>query len=1720
MRADTYFRSLRVLLVSMLLLAPCAARADGNRLAYLDAFCDPYYVGRDFPKLTTPQWIGEDGVEAVIVLSIDDMRGYQKWERYLRSIVDRLKKIDGRAPVSIMTCRIDPQEPHLQAWLKEGLSLEVHTIDHPCPCLQGGDFPQASKTYHDCVDLMASIPDSHPVAFRMPCCDSRNTPSPRFWTEIFNRTSPKGNFLHIDSSVFNITTEKDTSLPRDLVLGEDGKPRFRRYVPFPSYVNTIEDYPYPYVIGRLCWQFPCTVPSDWEAQHVQRPNNPRTVADMQRAIDAAVHKQGVFTLVFHPHGWIRNDQIVELIDYAEKEYGRRVKFLNFRECAQRFKEHLLAGQTLRAADGGDNGVRLLDVNHDGFLDVVIGNEEARKTRVWMPEDGRWRELDFPVPIVATRDGRRAETGVRFGVVNASGHASVLILGDEHSGGWHFTDEGWKADRRLTRGLKILDRDVRTCQGGVDRGVRLRDLDGDGRSELIAGGPDWQGVFRWDAAGGSWQPLPFALPANTFIVDRAGRDAGLRFVDINEDGRDDVLFSDEERWSAHLFTSLEKGWSQGAGAARQDDDFVPPIVRGATNNGAWFHSEHLWVQNEDTHRLPDGVARLPLAKLLKRIKRQSENTDERDGARGQLPPPQSAEDSLGSFQTKADLTVKLVAAEPLVVDPIAFDWGPDGRLWVVEMRDYPNGLDGRGRPGGRVKALTDTDDDGRYDRATTFLDGLPFPTGVKVWRDGVLVTAAPRILFARDTDNDGRADDVQTLYEGFGEGNQQHRVNGLRWGLDNWLYVGNGDSGGEIRSHKTGERVDLRSRDLRIRPDNGRLQAISGNTQYGIDRDDWGNWFGGNNSHPVWHYVLDDVYLRRNPHFAPPAVKREIAASPGAARVFPISRTLERFNNPHSANHFTSACSPMIYRDRRLGERLYGNVFVCEPVHNLVHREIVSATGNTFTSRRADDERASEFLASGDNWFRPTMIRTGPDGALWIADMYRLVIEHPVWIPEHFQRRYDVRAGDDRGRIYRIVPQGESPKIPRLDELSTEQLVAKLADENGPVRDLAQQMLIWRNDAKAIEPLEEMATRGTKPRGRLHALCTLDGLGKLRKEIIMAALRDEHAGVRRHGLRLSEQLVDASPAVIDAAAALVDDADAHVHLQLAYTAGMWRDGEAAGRVLARLLTVSDDQYLHAAAMSSFNKQNVGHVLVNLIRDDGSPQTLFGKVLGQAAALGASDALLPALERITKPAKDDAFASWQFRAADHLLEQLNGNASAEDVGKLLADQVRPMMARAGAIIAEDEAPPKTRVAALGLLRWASADNRPAAEELVSLLQPSYPPEVQQSALHLITAPAYSNPELLHRVLKQWQHYTPGLRGALLDELLGRAADTRVLLEALEDKTLHSRHLNADRRRRLLEHPDATIRRRAAKLLDALAEPAREQVVQRHAATLKLPASADRGRQLFAKHCAACHRLEGVGHEVGPDLAALTDRSPTALLTAVLDPNRAVEDKYLSYTALTDRGRIYSGMLVAEAGQSLTLRTAEGKPIVLLRNRLEEFRATEKSFMPEGLERDLKPQQLADIIEHVRSVGPSPKRFEGNRPAAVRPDENGVIHLPAAAARIYGSRLVFESKYENLGWWQAADDRAEWTVKDAAVGEYEVHLDYACHDDVAGNRYRLRLGGSEITGRVVGTGTWDDYRWWKLGNVELKTDEFDVTFEAAGSIRGALVDLREIRLTPVQE
>lgn len=1600
------FIAASLLFVTVSLLGAPPAR---NRLTYLNEPCNPYYVHKDFPKLITPQWVGEEGVEAVVILAIDDMRGHEKWEAYLRPILNRLKQIDGRAPVSIMTCNIDPQHPHLQQWLNEGLSIEVHTVDHPCPLLQGGDFSKAKSTYDRCVDLMNQIPGNKPVAFRMPCCDSLNTLSPRFFTEIFNKTTEKGNYLQIDTSVFNVFTSDDPSLPRELVLDANGQERFKKYLPADrTFVNTIENYPYPYVIDHLCWEFPCLTPSDWAAQHKQKPNNPKTIEDWKAAIDCTVIKQGVLNLVFHPHNWIKPEQVIEMIDHAVQKHGKKVKFLTFKEALERLNKNLLDEVSVRKPDGTASGVQLVDLNEDGFLDVARSFPTTTK-REWSPATRRWSRSDrqFAVP-----------------------------------------------------------------------------------------------------------KLPAELPAGIAPL-ASHRDSGLRFADLNDDGHDDIVFSNHEQYSIHLWDAAKQGWTHEVVAAKRGtkpaDQEPPPIIRAnGTNNGFWIHSKMLVWQNEDTAKLKDLIDRRPFAELLRDVE----------------PGPKNAADGLKSLKARPGFTVEQMAAEPLTMDPVAFEWGPDGKLWVVEMADYPKGVDGNWKPGGRVRYLEDTDGDGKYDKTTLFLQNVPYPTGVMPWKKGVLVSTAPDIFYAEDTDGDGKADKREVLFSGFAEGNQQHRVNGLVWGLDNWIYLANGDSGGSVKSIKTGKTVNISGRDVRIRPDTGEIDTVTGQTQFGRNRDDWGNWFGCNNANPMYQFVLDDRYLRRNPHFAGTDPRVHVSANPGTAPVFPRSVTRARFNDLHTANRFTSACSTMVYRDTLFGPEFSNSCFVSEPVHNLVHREVITPNGVTFTSQRAADEQQSEFLASDDNWFRPTMTKTGPDGALWTADMYRHVIEHPEWIPPDWQKRLDLRAGHDKGRLYRVFPTSAKPRaIPRLDKLTTAELVEALRSPSGWQRDTVQQMLIAAHDPTAAPLLIKLAANTPEPLARLHALCTLNGLQALNSDVLLTGLKDTHPGVRRHSIRLIETIEKPSPELLVALLKLGSDADASVRLQLAYTLGEV-EAPDAGRVLGEMAQATHgDRFLFAAAMSSINKQNLPGVLTAVLnRPDGrEPNVNFlEQLLALASAFGNQDVVQKLLEQATNPV-DGKFANWQFSAVNTLLETLARQqkslsdlvSSKDPQTQAAVAQLRKLLVAASERAADKSLPIAERLAALRIL---GRDPETLLSDMVllsKLMLPTSALEIRSAAID--TLAQTGNQGAISVIIEHWNTFSAPLRNQVLDLLLSRPAWTVLLVEAVEQELIEPQAFDAARRQRLLELPDATVRQRAAKVL-AAATSSRQEVLRSFESALTLPGDVTRGQQLFSKTCAQCHKLASMGHEVGPDLTALTDKSAQALLVAVLDPNRAVEAKFLNFTAITRSGRVVSGMLASETGNSITLRAAEAKEQTVLREELDELVGTSKSTMPEGLEKDLKPQDLADLIAFVRANVALPKRkeFFGNVPAVVSGGSGGRLELTSKTAEIYGPTLVLEAQYGNLGYWTHNDDHAAWTIDVKKPGMYSITFDYACPNDAAEQIWRLDGGGQTVTGKVASTGTWDDYKQLQVGEITLAKGRQRLTLRAAEPLKGPLLDLKGIRLT----
>ncbi len=541
--------------------------------------------------------------------------------------------------------------------------------------------------------------------------------------------------------------------------------------------------------------------------------------------------------------------------------------------------------------------------------------------------------------------------------------------------------------------------------------------------------------------------------------------------------------------------------------------------------------------------------------------------------------------------------------------------------------------------------------------------------------------------------------------------------------------------------KTGQSVEMGWRDLRFKPDQGLLDPQTGQSQFGRNRDDWGNWFGCNADNFAWFSATADHYIRRNPHVAPPPGRVHVTPD---RIVYPVGRVISHCDLNHRPNvtwgqpgRLTSAAGVTIYRDELFGPHFTGNLFGNDSVFDVVYRKILTPAGTVFRGDRSADEQQSEFLATHDIWSRFSTQETGPDGALWVLDLYRFVIEHPEWINDELEKTLDLRAGHDKGRIYRIYPVDRKPRpIPRLDGLDTAGLIAALDSSNGWQRDMAHQMLLWRADRAAIEPLAEMAVGCKRALARLHALWVLDGLGATRPETVIRALADEHPGVRRHAVRLSEPLLASHPALGEALLKLEDDADPQIQMQLAYTLGEWDDpraGSLPGRMAVRH---SGDRFLTAAVMSSAT-DHLGAMIAELLSDRtnlAARASLIGNLSSMAVATKDQRAIAGILGAVTTNPKA-GYSRWQFDLMAQLLDELDRQdttltrfcaAAGPALGRSL-QQVPKLFGAARSLATDEGAALVDRTASFRILARGLAQEEDL-QLLVELLVPQTPVEVQ--------------------------------------------------------------------------------------------------------------------------------------------------------------------------------------------------------------------------------------------------------------------------------------------------------------------------------------------------------------------------------------------------------
>ena len=759
-------------------------------------------------------------------------------------------------------------------------------------------------------------------------------------------------------------------------------------------------------------------------------------------------------------------------------------------------------------------------------------------------------------------------------------------------------------------------------------------------------------------------------------------------------------------------------------------------------------------------------------------------------------PIAPDDSLKYLELHPALKAELIASEQTVIDPVAIDFDEEGTVEVGEMRDYPPGpSDPNAAPLSKIKTLTDKDGDGVYETAVDFAVELPFVTGIQPWRGGVIATYAGTVAYLRDEDGDGRADVHIPRFTGLPAENSQRRANHPKLGLDNQIYIANGLRGGSVIAvrpewSQEAKEVSISGMDFRFDPLTGKYEAISGVGQFGLTFDDFGNRFVCSNRNPNKHIVLEDRYLKRNPFLAVGAVAYDVSPAGDASRVFPIA---DRWitSNLH-AGQFTSACGVHIYRGNLLPEEFRGNSFTCEATGSLMHRDVLSPMGATFTSHTGRD--GIEFLASRDTWFRSVNSADGPDGAFYVVDMYRAVIEHPQFMPDELKNRPDLRYGDDRGRLYRLVPKDapayrDRPQPKLLDKATPEELVAAYENPNGWHRSTAARLLLEQLPASAVAPLQKMVTEGTRPEARAQALWTLKALDGLSDELLLKALGDSNLRVAEQAVLLSEPHLATNPQLLAAVRSLGSSPDVRLRFQVALSLGQAPVTDETLQTLASIIVQPDaDSWTQSAVLSSVADQPHQLLTVILRTPPGKARSaMLERLCEVIGARRNADGTTQALSHLTGLS---AMLSAGATTDAESLSGLRGLATGMNrrggrlwtlIEQLPESERAPVIKRwkqAIQIAGDTSTSLGRRREAIDLLHYGPWEI--SGEALLNLAKSDSSQDIRLAAVDALSA--YPAPEIGDFLMSVFSTSTPSFRRATVDVMLSSEPRTTQLLAAI--------------------------------------------------------------------------------------------------------------------------------------------------------------------------------------------------------------------------------------------------------------------------------------------------------------------------------------------------
>ncbi|MCC9657512.1 PVC-type heme-binding CxxCH protein [Rhodopirellula halodulae] len=955
---------------------------------------------------------------------------------------------------------------------------------------------------------------------------------------------------------------------------------------------------------------------------------------------------------------------------------------------------------------------------------------------------------------------------------------------------------------------------------------------------------------------------------------------------------------------------------------------------------------------------------------------------------------TADEVQRSLQFHDGWQLQLVASEPMILDPVSAAFDPQGRLWVVEMADYPLPLAPSKRHG-RIRVLTDTNRDGRMDQAKTFASQLDFATGVlpwpvatdadsfsshqtaingskQNWNFGAIVTSAGQIAWHKDTTGDGHADQVETWFHGFAIGNEQLRANHPVLGPNGCIYVANGLRGGSVESvdkrfSVAKEPLALTKHDFYFHPISGEWGRVTGNSQHGLSVDDYGRRIGCSNRNPAIQAVLQAQTVDRS-RLSPSDAIHDVASTGENSLVRPLA---DAWTTSHlHAGQFSAACGVLANDDDSL--------YVCEPTASAVQRQQLSFSGDTWQSQRV--QHHNEWLASTHTWFRPVDLVADLGGSVLVVDMARAVIEHPDWAPDELKERPDTRYGTDLGRIWRMTPTPAKRSPVRIQSIKSALESLRSAD---PVRrTLGHQFLIhlmaerrapetsWADQTLAsMAAVLEEESIPTATQARLAL--TLAKSGQLTES-------------QRNRLRGSEE-----PRLRAIAASMSDPASENQELvQL----DLLRDPSSLVRQVALESFLNTSRCQEIAQDPS--SESFHQVISELERLAGESESSawIGKLLTTIPSSMQFELLRRVLvasdeSRQTLSPTSPLVQTWlEQSAASHLSQTLDLIQQQDDALSQLtsiACWVRgttPVVARKTLVLGNREwladlqslaenclsAPSQSidrkqdAVTFLGLVALNS-------DVLRAQLEPASPEALRSSVLQILLQ--HDQDWTQEQLLRHSGTWRPSERRVACRHAEASPEFAGWLMQSIQSGQLPRTFVDAGSLETLRRHRDAGIREQVAA---TFAPPAdRAKVLQEYAVVAERfwQADVENGRKQFAQHCSNCHRMEGVGHVVGPDISDSRTKSAESLLLAILNPDAAIDASFTRYQVLTVDGEIVSGLLSSEDTDSVTLLEAETKLRHIERQDIESFRSMDASLMPSGLEQSLSIEQMADLVAYLK-------------------------------------------------------------------------------------------------------------------------------------------------------